>query len=122
MDPYVTLAEGLPYQQVFAESSLMITDYSSVAFDFAYLHKPVVYFQFCPSIYKPEPFDYINKGFGEIADNMDALIDIIKGYINNGCSMSERYKVRVGNYFAFNDKNNCCRVHNALLALQGAGL
>ncbi|WP_185790728.1 CDP-glycerol glycerophosphotransferase family protein [Bhargavaea beijingensis] len=33
-------------QSLIKESALMITDYSSVAFDFSFLHKPVVYYQF----------------------------------------------------------------------------
>ena len=33
------------YQEMFKTASLMITDYSSVAFDFAYLKKPVIYYQ-----------------------------------------------------------------------------
>lgn len=34
------------YRDAFAEGSMMITDYSSVAFEFAYLRKPIVYYQF----------------------------------------------------------------------------
>ncbi|WP_171838968.1 CDP-glycerol glycerophosphotransferase family protein, partial [Campylobacter coli] len=33
-------------QELFCNSSLMITDYSSVAFEMAYLNKPVIYYQF----------------------------------------------------------------------------
>ena len=33
-------------QHLIKESAVMVTDYSSVAFDFAFLHKPVVYYQF----------------------------------------------------------------------------
>lgn len=34
------------YQEIFNESALLITDYSSVAFDFAYLKKPIIYYQY----------------------------------------------------------------------------
>src|SRR5699024_8577370 len=33
-------------QFLLKQSSMLITDYSSVAFDFAFLHKPVAYYQF----------------------------------------------------------------------------
>ncbi|EOI6809927.1 CDP-glycerol glycerophosphotransferase family protein, partial [Campylobacter jejuni] len=33
-------------QKLFCESSLMITDYSSAAFEMAVLKKPVIYYQF----------------------------------------------------------------------------
>ncbi|MEX6101942.1 CDP-glycerol glycerophosphotransferase family protein [Mammaliicoccus sciuri] len=34
------------FNYLFKESKLMITDYSSVAFDFSFLEKPVIYYQF----------------------------------------------------------------------------
>ena len=34
------------YQDLFKKGALLITDYSSVAFDFAYLKKPVLYYQY----------------------------------------------------------------------------
>ena len=37
--------DEIPYSNVIAESSLLITDYSASAFDFAYLKKPVLYLQ-----------------------------------------------------------------------------
>ena len=33
--------EDVVYRKIFAESNLIVTDYSSVVFDFAYLNKPV---------------------------------------------------------------------------------
>lgn len=44
---YITVSKNLPdYQKEFKQNALLITDYSSVAFDFAYLKKPVIYTQF----------------------------------------------------------------------------
>ena len=34
----------MSYEKILRESDLMITDYSGVQFDFAYMHKPVIYF------------------------------------------------------------------------------
>ena len=39
---YVSYDES--YQELLNNSSLMVTDYSSVYFDFAYLKKPVIYY------------------------------------------------------------------------------
>ncbi|MDT9414117.1 CDP-glycerol glycerophosphotransferase family protein [Escherichia coli] len=33
-------------QTAFKDADLLITDYSSVAFDIAYMKKPIIYFQF----------------------------------------------------------------------------
>lgn len=46
-DPRVKFMDSsYSYKDIFAQTDLMITDYSSVAFDFAYLRKPIVYSQF----------------------------------------------------------------------------
>ncbi|ELF7387106.1 CDP-glycerol glycerophosphotransferase family protein, partial [Campylobacter coli] len=59
-------------QELFCRSSLMITDYSSVAFDMAVLKKPVLYYQFdkdeffIKHLYAKGYFDYEKDGFGKV--------------------------------------------------------
>lgn len=40
-----------PYRKMFAHCSMLITDYSSIASDVAYLKKPVIYYQFDESTF-----------------------------------------------------------------------
>ena len=97
------------------ESALMITDYSSVAFDFAYLKKPVLYYQFNKDYnYKKGYYDFESMGFGKVLDNQDKLINKIEEYINQDCIMEEKYIKRVDTFFKFNDKNNSKRVYEWL--------
>ena len=42
----VQFSNGERYQNLFLKSKILITDYSSTAFDMAYLNKKVIYFQF----------------------------------------------------------------------------
>ena len=107
----------IKYLDIFSKASLLITDYSSVAFDFAYLKKPVLYFQFDEEeffknhgIYSRGYFSYTKNGFGEIEDNVDCLVDRIIEYINRDCIMKEKYINRVNDFFEYSDKNNCERV------------
>ena len=102
------------YRDIFAESDLIITDYSSAVVDFAYLRKPVVYFHFDREeftsgkhIYIPGYFDYETMGFGEVTYDLETLVDCIIGYMENHCSMKPEYVQRADAFFAFNDKNNC---------------
>lgn len=101
-------------REVFAESDLMVTDYSSVAFDFAYLEKPVIYSQFdreeffAGHSYSEGYFDYERDGFGEVAYNAEDTVRLIIEYMKNGCKLKEKYKQRSNEFFAFQDKN-CCR-------------
>ena len=60
-------------QDLFGESSILITDYSSVAFDMAYLNKAIVYYQFDKEsffsgnhTYQQGYFSYEKDGFGPV--------------------------------------------------------
>lgn len=106
------------YQKMFNEASLLITDYSSVAFDFAYMKKPVIYYQFDRDIffkghtYTEGYFDYESMGMGPVDINEECVVNDIIKYINDDCMMKEKYKERVKSFYKYNDKNNCQRVFN----------
>lgn len=102
------------YRDVFAESELIITDYSSVAFDFAYLQKPVVYcrpdhqaFTSGMHTYTPSYFSYQDDGFGEVTDDLEGTIDQIIQYMQSGCLLKAKYRARIDSFFTYHD-NNCC--------------
>ncbi len=110
----VVLSEG-PYQEMFKTASVMITDYSSVAFDFAYLKKPVIYYQDGEYHYGEGYYDYETMGFGKVVFDEDELIDKVIEYMENDCRMEDEYVKRVDSFFKFTDKNNCKRVYEWLL-------
>lgn len=105
------------YRKMFAENKLLITDFSSVAFDFAYLRKPVLYVHFDKNHYQEGYFDYERDGFGEVEYDLDGTIDRIIEYMQNGCRLKEKYRQRIDHFFAFQDKNNCRRVYEKILEL-----
>jgi len=109
--------EKVKYQTLFNNGSILITDYSSVAFDFAYLHKPVLYYQYGNDYHfdlSDSYYDYEEMGFGEIAKSEDELVDMIIEYIENECRIKEKYAERIDNFFLFRDQNNCKRVTDAI--------
>lgn len=100
------------YQELFNNSSLMITDYSSVFFDFAYLKKPVIYYQKEDDYnYDESYFNIETMGFGDIIKTEEELFDKIHYYLENNCTMEEKYVKRVDGFFKFKDQNNCKRVY-----------
>lgn len=112
---YVKFGKDSKYQNIFNDSSLLVTDYSSVFFDFAYLKKPVIYYQYNIDYhYNTENsyFDYETMGFGDIFDDEDDLVDKIIEYIDKDCEMEELYKKRVDNFFKYHDKNNSKRCYD----------
>lgn len=120
MDQRVELADGetTAYRDIFAETDLLITDYSSVAFDFAYLRKPVLYFQADKEeffsgrhSYEKGYFEYEKDGFGEVVYETGTLIDLVKDYISKDCALKEMYAERIDATFPYSDKNNSKRVY-----------
>ncbi len=104
------------WRDAFAECELMITDYSSVAFDFAYLRKPVIYYQFdqeeffAHHTYKKGYFDYYDSGFGEVILYDQELFSLIKSYVKNQCALKTKYKERINQFFTYEDHNCCKRI------------
>jgi len=118
------LSINTPYRDIYARSSLIISDYSSAVFDFAYLKKPVIYAQFDKERFFSGDhvgltgyFDYEKDGFGEVTYDLQSTVDLLIDYMKNGCQMKDRYKKRVDKFFAFSDKKNCERVYKKILKL-----
>lgn len=115
---YVKISdEDTKYQTLFNNGSLMITDYSSIAFDFAYLYKPVIYYQYSDDYHfdlKETFYNYETMGFGEICKSEEDLIQLIVSYIENDCKIHDKYSKRISDVFAFTDKNNCKRAYEAI--------
>ena len=117
-----TVNEGfIDYNDVFEKSSLMVTDYSSVLFDFTYLRKPVVYSQFDKEdffknqIYDEGYFSYEKDGFGPVCYDFEKTVDEIINLIQNDCELEPKYRGRIDNFYAFNDSNNCERIYKAII-------
>ena len=109
----VVVSKDESYQELFNKSSLLITDYSSVAFDFAYLKKPVLYYQYADEYnYDDGYFDFNEMGFGDVISKEETLIDEIVNLIDDDCKMDEKYINRVESFFKYTDKNNCKRVYD----------
>lgn len=110
-------------QQLLMESAMLITDYSSIFFDFAYMKKPLVYYQFDYEKYRKGQyqegyFSYENDGFGYVAKDEEDVVNQISLVINNKFLMDDTYVSRVDNFFAFRDKSNCSRIFNAIIGLK----
>lgn len=109
-------------QKLFVDSSLMITDYSSVAFEMAYLKKGIIYYQFDREQFfnkhlEKGYFDYDNDGFGEVAFDENSLLSSIEKLLSNECKPAPHFVERMNETFAFRDGKCCERVYEAIKAL-----
>ncbi len=104
---------------VLKSAACLITDYSSVAIDFAYLRKPLAYFQADYEQFRknhlPEGyFDYRKDGFGQVFENGKDLLDWIRERREDGFTMEERYRERTDQFFTFHDQKYCERNYQAI--------
>lgn len=110
----------MSYERMFCESSLMVTDFSGIQFDFAYMRKPLVYLHHkdIPQHYEEGTFFYDTMAFGEIAHDNDELIDLLCEYMASGCKMKEEYVKRADDFFYYRDRNNCKRIYEVMVDYQ----
>ena len=106
-------------QELLLKSSLLITDYSSIFFDFAYIGKPIIYSQFDFNEYRKKQlpqgyFNYEKDGFGPICYDLQCSIRTIIYEIKNKCKIKELYSKRIKNFFEYSDDQNSYRIYNHL--------
>ncbi len=111
--------EEYDVQELLKESKLLITDYSSVFFDFAYMHKPVIYYQFdyedfYSKHYEHGYFNHFRDGFGPVVESQVEVIKEIETAIKHNFALRPRYDDRINHFFPLYDTNNCERIYNAI--------
>jgi GT2 family glycosyltransferase len=113
--------ENTDVQQLFATSAVVVTDYSSIAFNAAYIDRPVVYFQFDAEraltgghVGRKGYFDYERDGFGPVTSTADAAAAAVAEAVNSGPSPAPVYSARIDATFQLRDGNCCKRVTDAI--------
>lgn len=121
----ITGIKDADVQTLLMESAFLITDYSSVYFDFAYMGKSLFYYQFDAEEYRKGHyaegyFNYEKDGFGKVVRTESELIFNLSDYLlDNGVFKS--YKTRTDSFFPLRDENNCSRIYDAVCSLNGEG-
>lgn len=82
----------------FREVDALVTDYSSVYFDFLLLDRPVVFYAYDRESYEENPgfyLDYDEVTSGPVAETFDELLDTLDGVLTEpDTDVSERERVR----------------------------
>src|SRR5699024_6819876 len=104
-------------QNLIKESALMITDYSSVAFDFSFLHKPIIYYQFDRNRFlgkKTSHLDLDNDLPGEIVFNEDTLLDSLQEFLQNDLQMKQEFIKRSNKFIKYRDQDSSKRIYQVI--------
>lgn len=117
----VNLSNG-DVADVLKRSACLITDYSSVAIDFAYLQKPLAYYQADYEQFRknhlPEGyFDYEKDGFGNVCYTQEDMMQWVDRCVRSGFRQNEPYRQRVEEFFEFRDQKYCERNYLAIKEL-----
>jgi hypothetical protein len=121
----VVTAANSSIQQVFASTSGFITDYTSVAFEMAFLRRPVFYYQFDRQTFyggghnwRLGYFDYDRDGFGPVALTEEQLVSNLKRFFVKGCQPDPQYLARMLHAMPDQDDQACRRVFESALGLR----
>jgi glycosyltransferase involved in cell wall biosynthesis len=106
---------GRDVQQLIADTALMVTDYSSMVFNAAYLDRPVVYFQFDADrvlggghIGRPGYYDYERDGFGPVCTSAEQAVAAVRAAVSGRRrAPAPEYLQRIAATFPDRD-GRCC--------------
>ncbi|AVD55066.1 MULTISPECIES: CDP-glycerol glycerophosphotransferase family protein [Heyndrickxia] len=103
-------------QKELINADILITDYSSVAWDFYYMNKPIIFFHFDQIEYEQRRGSYLNLDtnlFGYKAKNVQEILDTLNYILSNNIIKNIFYP-EIHNYFDFVDDKNCYRLYKTL--------
>jgi hypothetical protein len=108
---------GNDVQEYFARAAVLVTDYSSTAFNAAYIDRPTVYFQFDADriaagahVGRQGYFDYRRDGFGPVTETVEEAVSAVIDTLKNGRAPSAEYAERIAATFPLRDGRCCERV------------
>jgi CDP-glycerol glycerophosphotransferase (TagB/SpsB family) len=113
LDKGVTLADEI------RSSAANITDYSSVAIDFLYMNRPILFYQFDVDEYIEKVDSYIDlrsEMFGYLSYNSNEAVDKLIDIINDDFQVIDNQKNERDKFFRYNDNKNCERIYDCILS------
>ncbi len=105
-------AKNSDVQDLLKKAEVLITDYSSVYFDFLYMKKPVYFYQWDKQRFTGEHYKGVTAKYeqlGKVTDHKGTLVKMIAEYLHNGSEKKPK------DIFRYHDTNNCKRVYEAIL-------
>ena len=116
---------GDDVQDVLSRTALLVTDYSSVAFDAAFIDRAVLYYQFDRDqvfgeghFYRRGYFSYEDHGYGPVATTPDQALAGVAEFLANGSTSPSTYEDRRSAAFPARDGQACSRVYDSMLELR----
>lgn len=108
-------------QDLLNECEILLTDYSTVAFDFAYMEKPVIFYQFDYSEfyskhYNEGPIQHKKQLFGPVVEKIDDVVAKIEAFLIGRENLDD-YKKRIGLFIEKQQKSHNERVFDEIMKI-----
>lgn len=105
---------SISVQQLLKDHALLITDFSSVSFDFTLMNKPVIYYHFdVQRFFRKGILRPVEETFlGRIANTEDELVELIEERLNHNF---ENYDMDITNIIKYQDKHNSERIYQSVI-------
>lgn len=118
----ITVAAKEEYfvQDLLKRAAFLITDYSTIACDYAYMKKPMLYFQFDAEEFAQKQYaessyyTYRENGYGPIMYTLPEVISGIKNSYKKGFLMEQKYVDRVDDFFKDFGKDHCKKTYQII--------
>ncbi|MGE6257440.1 CDP-glycerol glycerophosphotransferase family protein [Heyndrickxia sporothermodurans] len=103
-------------QDLLIQSSIMITDFSSVSFDFSYMNKPVIFYHFdFDTFFKRGILRDPEETFlGSIVHDVSSINSELESYIQNDYKEKEEVSEKKDLIFTYTDHHNCERIFDVI--------
>ena len=114
--------DGSDLQVLIRESEMFITDFSSLAFDFGYMSRPVIYYQYDEEEYFKGHyikgyFDYRRDGFGPVCNKFNEVLNCLEKTFHAKMNFDILYQQNKKIFFPVCDNKNSKRIFEAIKSL-----
>ncbi|MBT2569874.1 CDP-glycerol glycerophosphotransferase family protein [Planococcus sp. ISL-110] len=100
-------------------NDMLLTDITSVSWDFLYLNKPIIFYMFDQQEYLEKRGAYLNMDtdlYGYKADSIDHVYDYLKKIVDEKITSNEWYP-KAKEYIDYFDQDNCKRLTKRVMNL-----
>lgn len=106
--------DDITVQKLLINCDVLITDFSSVFFDFGYMEKPMIFYQFDREEfrkrhYREGYFKYERDAFGKVTESEAEATEELSAILERGAEAETEYLDRINRFFTFRDRDNCKR-------------
>lgn len=111
------VASEVNVQELLKASKLLITDYSSVSFDFSFLDRPVIYYQFDQKSFFGESgshFDIYEELPGVIVSTEADVLEEVNKIAGNGFIQSDELRKKSNQLIKYKDENASKRLYQEI--------